>query len=87
MINLVPYLLSMASVPDLQKAEHISSVKAKLPNLAAIIGGIYSVYAVYGCGWEIILYGVLVNVLGFFIYGIKNTRFHTTTLETYPPKK
>lgn len=87
MINLVPYLLSMASVPDLQKAEHISSVKAKLPNLAAIIGGIYSVYAVYGCGWEIILYGVLVNVLGFFIYGIKNTRFHTTALETYPPKK
>ena len=87
MINLVPYLLSMASVPDLQKAEHISSVKAKLPNLAAIIGGIYSVYAVYGCGWEIILYGVLVNILGFFIYGIKNTRFHTTALETYPPKK
>lgn len=87
MINLVPYLLSMASVPDLQKAERISSDKAKLPNLAAIIGGIYSVYAVYGCGWEIILYGVLVNVLGFFIYGIKNTRFHTTALETYPPKK
>ena len=87
MINLVPYLLAMASVPDLQKAEGIAPAKAKLANMAAIVGGIYSVYAVYGCGWEIILYGTLANVLGIFIYAVMNTRIHTTSLETYPPKK
>ena len=87
MINLVPYLLSMAAVPDLQKAEGISPAKAKFTNMAAIVGGIYSVYAVYGCGWEIILYGTLANVLGLCIYGIKNTRLQTSSLQTYPPKK
>ena len=87
MINLVPYLLSMAAVPDLQKAEGISPAKAKFTNMAAIVGGIYSVYAVCGCGWEIILYGTLANVLGLCIYGIKNTRLQTSSLQTYPPKK
>ena len=87
MINLIPYLLAMAAVPDLQKAEGISAAKAKIPNMAAIVGGVYSVYAVYGCGWDIILYGTLVTVLGIVIYAVKSARIPSTSFETYPPKK
>lgn len=87
MINLIPYLLAMAAVPDLQKAEGIAAAKAKLPNMAAIVGGVYSVYAVYGCGWDIILYGTLVTVLGIFIYTMKSARLSPAGFQTYPPKK
>lgn len=85
MINLVPYLLSMLSVPDLQKAEAIPYETAKWTNAAAVIGGMYSVYAVYGCGWTIILDGTMVILLGILLYGVKNIRIRSTTLETYPP--
>ena len=87
MVNLIPYLLAMAAVPDLQKAEGISAAKAKLPNMAAIIGGVYSVYAVYGCGWDIILYGTLVTVFGIMIYMLKTARLSPAGFQTYPPKK
>lgn len=86
MVNLIPYLLAMAAVPDLQKAEGISAAKAKLPNMAAIIGGVYSVYAVYGCGWDIILYGTLVTVFGIMIYMLKTARLSPAGFQTYPPK-
>ena len=87
MVNLIPYLLAMAAVPDLQKAEGISAAKAKLPNMAAIIGSVYSVYAVYGCGWDIILYGTLVTVFGIMIYMLKTARLSPAGFQTYPPKK
>ena len=64
MINLIPYLLAMGAVSDLQKAEGISHDKAKLANAAAIVGGIYSCYAVYGCGWTVILEGAFVAAMG-----------------------
>lgn len=86
MVNLIPYLLAMAAVPDLQKEEGISAAKAKLPNMAAIIGGVYSVYAVYGCGWDIILYGTLVTVFGIMIYMLKTARLSPAGFQTYPPK-
>jgi len=87
MVNLIPYLLAMAAVPDLQKAEGISAAKAKLPNMAAIIGGVYSVYAVYGCGWDIILYGTLVTVFGIMIYMLKTARLSPAGIPNLSAKK
>jgi putrescine:ornithine antiporter len=55
--------------------------------VAAIIGGVYSVYAVYGCGWDIILYGTLVTVFGIMIYMLKTARLSPAGFQTYPPKK
>lgn len=85
MINLVPYLLSMIAVPDLQKAEFIPASQAKWTNYAAMIGSIYSVYAVYGCGWSVILQGVGVMILGIIIYTARNIGIRANNLETYPP--
>ena len=88
MINLIPYLLAMGAVSDLQKCEHVPFSKAKLANLAAIIGGIYSVYAVYGCGWTVIMEGAFVTAMGFVIYLIVSPRLRcmsTPQISTYPP--
>ena len=89
MINLIPYLLAMAAVADLQKVEMIPHDKAKLANMAAIVGGIYSVYAVYGCGWSVILEGAFVTAMGLLIYFIVSPklRYSAPRMETYPPIK
>lgn len=71
-INLIPYVLSMASVPSLQRAEGIAKEKRALTNFSALIGGIYSVYAIYGCGWDIIGDGIIVAIIGIVIFLIKN---------------
>ena len=88
MINLIPYLLAMGAVSDLQKAEGISHDKAKLANAAAIVGGIYSCYAVYGCGWTVILEGAFVAAMGLVIYALISSRLRyapTPEVSTYPP--
>ena len=85
-VNLIPYLLAMFSVPALQKAEHLTGLKAKITNFSALCGAIYSLYAVYGCGWEIISDGLIVMILGIVIYMAKTYRIHPAAdLATYPP--
>ncbi len=87
MINLVPYLLAMGAVPDLQKAEGIPASKAKIANIAAFVGGIYSVYAIYGCGWAIILEGTFVTIIGVIIYALVSShlRYVPGQVSTFPP--
>lgn len=85
-INLVPYILSMTSVEALLKAENITGARAKRANFAAVIGTIYSVYAVYGCGWTIIGYGILATAIGYTIAVVKYRKHRTVMVpETYPP--
>ncbi len=87
MINLIPYLLAMGAVSDLQRIEGVPMSKAKLANIAAIIGGIYSVYAVYGCGWDVILEGAFVTAMGYVIYAIVSPklRYMAPQVSTFPP--
>ncbi len=87
MINLIPYLLAMGAVSDLQRIEGVPNEKAKMANIAAIIGGIYSVYAVYGCGWDVILEGAFVTAMGYVIYAIVSPklRYMPPTMSTFPP--
>ncbi len=86
MINLIPYLLAMGAVATLQKEEGLTGRKAKFANFTAICGGVYSIYAVYGCGWDIITDGVIVAIAGLLIYAFKTYRIQPAgTLQTYPP--
>ncbi len=87
MINLIPYLLAMGAVSDLQRIEGVPLSKAKMANIAAIIGGIYSVYAVYGCGWDVILEGAFVTAMGYVIYAIVSPklRYMAPQVSTFPP--
>ncbi len=87
MINLIPYLLAMGAVSDLQRIEGVPNEKAKMANIAAIIGGIYSVYAVYGCGWDVILEGAFVTAMGYVIYAIVSPklRYMAPQVSTFPP--
>lgn len=65
--GLVPYVLSMTSIRSLLREEGITGNRAQTAYIAAFAGTIYSLYAIYGCGWTIISYGVLCTILGYLI--------------------
>ena len=67
--NVMPYILSMAAVFVLQKREHQPLAKQKLTNIAAFLGAIYSMYALYASGLDAMFWGSLATVLGWVFYG------------------
>lgn len=72
--TLVPYLLSMASLKNMQ---YISGAKnAKFSNKIAFIAGIYSLYAMYTAGLEAMFYGGLVTFAGWTFYGVIANKFN-----------
>lgn len=64
--NLVPYLLSMASVAVILES---AGKESKLTLVLAFLGSLYSLYALYASGEESMAYGALVTFLGWTLYG------------------
>ncbi|PJG84219.1 putrescine-ornithine antiporter [Conservatibacter flavescens] len=73
--NIIPYLLSMAALAVLQKAEHVPASKAKLTTIVAFIGSLYSIYALYAAGEQAMTYGAIATFIGWTLYGFVSDRF------------
>ena len=54
--NVIPYLLSMAALAVLLKAENVAPQKYKTTVFVAFIGSLYSIYALYAAGEQAMLY-------------------------------
>ena len=67
--NLVPYVLSMSALYVMQKVSNVPAGEMKVTTIVALIGNIYSFYALYGSGAEAMLGGGLVTFFGWVIYG------------------
>ncbi len=50
MTNIIPYILSMAALVIIQKVAKVDPRKARAANIVALIGAIYSFYALYSSG-------------------------------------
>ncbi|MGL5646643.1 MAG: putrescine-ornithine antiporter [Clostridium sp.] len=76
--NMVPYLLSMASLQNMQVVEKasVNPKKVKMNNVIAVIAGIYTLYALYTAGAQAMLYGGIVAMAGWTIYGFLAHRFN-----------
>ncbi len=48
--NIIPYILSMAALVIIQKVAKVDPRKARAANIVALIGAIYSFYALYSSG-------------------------------------
>ncbi len=69
--NLIPYLLSMAALVPMQRLVATMSRRAfKFNELTAIIGTIYSFYALYASGSDAMLEGAIVTFAGWSFYGL-----------------
>ena len=73
--NIIPYILSMAALVIIQKAANVDPGKAKAANVIALVGAIYSFYALYSSGEEAMLYGAIVTFMGWTLYGLVSPRF------------
>lgn len=81
--NMVPYILSMASVKTLQLSAGISSDNKnyKITNALAVIAGVYSLYSMYACGNLSLALGALVAFAGWTIYGFVANKYNVTINE------
>lgn len=73
--NVIPYLLSMAALAVLLKAENVPAQKYKTTVLVAFVGSVYSIYALYAAGEQAMLYGSIVTFIGWTLYGFVSYRF------------
>ena len=73
--NVIPYLLSMAALAVLLKTENVPHQKYKKTVLAAFIGSVYSIYALYAAGEQAMLYGSIVTFIGWTLYGFVSYKF------------
>ncbi|ELQ6149110.1 putrescine-ornithine antiporter [Cronobacter turicensis] len=76
--NIIPYILSMAALVIIQQVAKVPPRKAKPANLVALLGAIYSFYALYSSGQEAMLYGAMVTFMGWTLYGLVSPRFELT---------
>ncbi|QBY45114.1 putrescine-ornithine antiporter [Arsenophonus nasoniae] len=73
--NIIPYILSMATMIILQKVANVEPQKAKMANIIAFIGAAYSFYALYSSGEDAVMWGALATFLGWTLYGFVSPRF------------
>ena len=73
--NVIPYLLSMAALAVLLKAENVTPQKYKTTVFVAFIGSLYSIYALYAAGEQAMLYGSIVTFIGWTLYGFDSYKF------------
>ncbi len=73
--NIIPYLLSMAAVIVIMKAADRMGGELKGTTVLALIGSIYSLYALYASGLEAMTYGSIVTFAGWTLYGFISDRF------------
>lgn len=73
--NIIPYILSMATMIILQKVANVEPQKAQMGNIVAFIGAAYSFYALYSSGEDAVMWGALATFLGWTLYGFVSPRF------------
>ncbi|OPJ61564.1 putrescine-ornithine antiporter [Clostridium oryzae] len=73
--NVIPYLLSMASVSVMQKSENAPVNKMRITNFIALVGSVYSLYALYTSGSQALMYGSIATFIGWTLYGFVSHRF------------
>jgi len=80
--NVIPYLVALSALFVMMKGVDVTPGKYKLNATIAIVGMVYSAYAIYESGGDAVMGGVLVMSVGFIIWGIIAPRFVTAKMES-----
>lgn len=81
--NLVPYVLSMAALIPMQRMAGITGNQLKSTAFVALIGTIYSFYALYASGDEAMMLGALVTFSGWTFWGMFIQKKDNTVADVY----
>jgi len=74
--NLVPYVMSMAALITIQNVSGVPREKSLPVNAVAMIGTIYSFYALWSSGTEALMLGGLCVFAGWTLFGFVSARFY-----------
>lgn len=72
--NLVPYILSMATLMTLQKVSNVPANKALITNVVAAVATAYSYLALYSSGVQALMLGGVATIVGYTLFGFVNNR-------------
>ena len=72
--NLVPYILSMASLMTLQMISNVPPRQALISNIVAWIAAAYSYLALYSSGAQALMLGGVATIFGYTLFGFVNNR-------------
>ncbi|RVL56328.1 putrescine-ornithine antiporter [Sinorhizobium meliloti] len=73
--NVLPYIISLSALFVMMRAAGVAESKFRLNSSIAIVGMLYSVFAIYASGKDAALGGMLVTGIAFIIYGLIAPRF------------
>nr|WP_298685179.1 putrescine-ornithine antiporter [uncultured Dongia sp.] len=74
--NLVPYVMSMAALITIQNVSGVPPQKAMITNAIAMVGTVYSFYALWSSGPEALMLGGLSIFAGWTLFGFVSARFY-----------
>ena len=80
--NVIPYIIALSALITIMKNARVPEGTFKLNAFVAVIGMLYSTYAIYASGKDAVLGGTIVLALTFLIYGFIAPRFTSNAAAT-----
>jgi len=73
--NVIPYIIALSALIAIMRNAHVPEGTFKLNTFIAVVGMLYSTYAIYASGTDAVLGGTIVLALTYIIYGFLAPRF------------
>jgi putrescine:ornithine antiporter len=73
--NVIPYIIALSALMVMMRAAGVSEKRFTFNSIVALIGMLYSSYAIYESGGTAVIGGVLVMCLGFIVWAFIAPRF------------
>jgi putrescine:ornithine antiporter len=73
--NVIPYIIALSALPVIMKNARVPDGTFRLNMFVAVIGMLYSTYAIYASGKDAVLGGTIVLAVTYIIYGFIAPRF------------
>jgi putrescine:ornithine antiporter len=80
--NVVPYIISLSALLFMMQAAGVTGGKYQASAVIALVGMLYSIYAIYASGKDAVMGGTLVLALGYVMWGYLAPRFRAKTSST-----
>ncbi len=73
--NVLPYIIALSALTVMMTAARVPESKFRLNSAVALIGMLYSTFAIYASGKDAVLGGMLVTAIAFIVWGFIAPRF------------
>ena len=83
--NVIPYIIALSALMVIMRNAGVPAGTYKLNAFVAVVGMLYSTYAIYASGATAVIGGTIVMAVTFIIYGFLAPRFLAPARPDVPP--